>query len=141
MKRILLSASLVLLAGALAAPAAAQHGPPPWAPAHGWRAKHHYVYYPDSEVYYAPDSRVWFWLDGDDWRSGPVLPMELQGYVRVGGVSIELGDAQPWVEHDYVIEHYGGRRVDWRRHDDYRRHWRDHDDDDHGHWHDHDHDH
>jgi len=143
MKRILLSASLVLLAGTLAVPpAAAQHGPPPWAPAHGWRAKHRYVYYPDSEVYYAPDTRVWFWLDGNDWRSGPALPVGLQAYVRVGGVSIELGDTQPWVEHTYVVDHYGGRRVDWRRDDDRHGYDRDrHGDRDHGRDHGRGHDH
>jgi hypothetical protein len=143
MKRILLSASLALLAGAVALPAAAQHGPPPWAPAHGWRAKHRYVYYPDSEVYYAPDTRMWFWLDGGDWRSGVSLPLGLQAYVRVGGVDIELGTAQPWVEHTYVVDHYGGRRVDWHRRD-YDRD-RDHGDGDpdrgHGHGRGHGHDH
>lgn len=139
MKRILLGASLILLAGAVAAPVA-WADPPPWAPAHGWRAKHRYVYYPDSEVYYAPDTRAWFWLDGSNWRTGVSLPLALQAYVRVGGVSIELGDTRPYVEHDYVIERYGGQRVDWRRRgdDDDRgyRHGRGHgDDDDQGHDH------
>lgn len=27
-------------------------GPPPWAPAHGYRAKHSYHYYPSAEVYF-----------------------------------------------------------------------------------------
>lgn len=115
MKRILVSTLLALLAGLAAAlPVEAQQGPPPWAPAHGWRAKHAYVYYPNSEVYYAPDTRTWFWPDGDTWASGVVLPLALQVYVRAGGVQLELGSAQPWVEHRYVVEHYGGRRVDWR---------------------------
>src|SRR5918996_4735374 len=41
--------------------------PPPWAPAHGYRAKHRYVYYPDGDIYYVPDSRLRFWLSGSGW--------------------------------------------------------------------------
>ena len=63
---------------------------------------------PRGEIYYAPESRLWFWLDGDDWRSGVRLPLEFQTYIRTGGVDIELDNDQPYVEHRYVIEHYGG---------------------------------
>ncbi|WP_266169379.1 hypothetical protein [Dyella subtropica] len=144
-KTLLLSAALLVLGTACAAPVWAG-GPPPWAPAHGWRAKHHYTYYPEGEVYYAPDTRVWFWLDGGNWRSGISLPMEFQGYVRTGGVSIDLDEDRPYVQHTYVIEHYGGRpphhdRDDWDRDRD-RDHERGHDkhDDDHGRGHGRDHD-
>lgn len=44
--------------------------PPSWAPAHGRRAKdaqqHAYTYYPEYGFYYAPETRMWFWLDGDN---------------------------------------------------------------------------
>jgi hypothetical protein len=107
-RKALLSAALLALGAACALPAWAG-GPPPWAPAHGWRAKHHYTYYPEGEIYYAPESRLWFWLDGGSWRSGISLPLDFQGYVRTGGVSIELDADRPYVRHDYVVEHYGGR--------------------------------
>lgn len=128
MKRILLGTSLVLLAGVVAAPAA-WADPPPWAPAHGYRAKHQYVYYPDSEVYYAPDTRTWFWLNGSNWQSGVSLPAGLQAFVRVGGVTISLDSGTPYVEHGYVVQQYGG----------HVRHYEDEDDDDQGHGHGHKH--
>lgn len=128
----------VALAFACALPVAAFADPPPWAPAHGYRAKHRYVYYPSAEVYYAPDTRMWFWLSGDNWSFGGSLPLDYRPYVRSGGVSLELYSDRPYVDHTYVVEHYGGHRPDLRHHD--RDRDRDHDrhhdrghDDDHGH--------
>src|SRR5689334_4227527 len=33
-----------------------------------------YTYYPDAEVYYAPDTRLYWWLNGSVWISGPAVP-------------------------------------------------------------------
>lgn len=101
-----------LASAALVAPAA-YADPPPWAPAHGWRAKHQYVYYPSAEVYYAPASRMWFWLGGDGWQAGVSLPVALQGYVNVGGVNISLDVDRPYLRNDYVVQRYGGRQQRW----------------------------
>lgn len=141
MSRKLLFGAVFLALGVACAFPAAAGGPPPWAPAHGWRAKHHYTYYPEGEIYYAPESRVWFWLDGGNWRSGVSLPVDFQGYVRTGGVSIELDADQPYVRHDYVIEHYGGRPPRHGRDRDWDDRGRGHDDHDRGHDRDHDRDH
>jgi hypothetical protein len=52
-----------------------RQGPPPWAPAHGWRRKHEtYYYYPATQVYYYPSVRRYYWLEGRDWRNGDRLP-------------------------------------------------------------------
>ena len=81
--------------------------PPPHAPAHGYRAKHRYTYYPDHEIYYAPESREWFWIDRDgDWHFGVRLPERYQQFT-VGGISIELDSDRPYREHDYVVQRYG----------------------------------
>ena len=82
--------------------------PPPWAPAHGYRAKHRYVYYPDRQIYYAPEAQLWFWLTGDGWRFGARLPLAYQPYVGSGGVALELYTDRPYEDHDEVIQHYGG---------------------------------
>lgn len=116
--------------GFVAAPVYAD--PPPWAPAHGWRAKHRYVYYPSAEVYYAPDTRMWFWLGGNGWQAGVSLPVALQGYVQVGGVSIDLDVDRPYLRNDYVVRRYGGHQQRWRG---------DEDDQGQGHGHHHGHDH
>lgn len=52
-----------------------RQGPPPWAPAHGWRRKHEtYYYYPATQVYYYPSVRRYYWLEGREWRYGDRLP-------------------------------------------------------------------
>ncbi len=62
-------AAMTLLVAWIGLPSSAQADPPPWAPAHGYRAKEYrYVYYPHHEVYYAPATQHWFWLDGGRWR-------------------------------------------------------------------------
>lgn len=117
-KKILQSATVALLAAWLALPSPAVADPPPWAPAYGYRAKQHrYVYYPAYEVYYAPETQLWFWLDGGRWRVGASLPT---GVVVAGvpGVSVVLGAERPYREHAYVVERYGGRRDRHDRHRD-----------------------
>lgn len=102
-------------AGLVATPAVAD--PPPWAPAHGWRAKHQYVYYPSAEVYYEPASSMWFWLGGNGWQAGVNLPGALQGYVSAGGVNIALDVDRPYLRNDYVVQRYGGHSQRWWEND------------------------
>jgi len=116
--RIAAIAALTLGSAGIVAPVALAD-PPPWAPAHGWRAKHQYVYYPSAEVYYAPTSRMWFWLGGDGWQAGVSLPLALQGYVQAGGVNISLDVDRPYLRNDYVVQRYGGHQHRWWRDDDH----------------------
>jgi hypothetical protein len=109
---------LSLLAACAALPTIALADPPPWAPAHGYRAKQHrYVYYPSQEVYYAPETRVWYWLDGGRWRFGASLPV---GIVVAGvpGVSVVLTTERPYEAHSYVVERFGWRPSERGEHDD-----------------------
>ncbi|PPE74457.1 hypothetical protein C3942_06730 [Solimonas fluminis] len=105
-----LLAPLVLALGATLLPleAAFAH-PPDWAPAHGYRAKHRYMYYPSHQIYYEPASTTWFWLDGGNWRFGASLPVYYQQYTR-GGVWVDLDEDRPYHQHDYVVRHYGRPR-------------------------------
>lgn len=109
-------AATAVLAAWLALPSPVLADPPPWAPAHGYRAKQHrYIYYPRHEVYYAPSSQLWFWLDGGSWRTGVSLP----GRIMVSGfpaVPIVLGTERPYEMNAYVVEHYG-KRHRHRHHD------------------------
>lgn len=50
------------------------HGPPDHAPAHGFRRKYEYSYYPSSKVYYDRDRGLYFWIRGDGWEVGAKLP-------------------------------------------------------------------
>lgn len=142
--------SLVLLAGAgvfisLAASMPAQADPPSWAPAHGYRAKqatvreYKYVYYPAQQVYYAPATHSWFWLNGGNWQVGVNLPVQFRGYVSSGGVPVALHSSRPYTEHVYVEERYGRpwREKHHHRHGHADRGW----DHDRHHGHDRGHDH
>lgn len=110
---------LVVLALAFAAPAFA--APPDHAPAHGYRAKHQYVYYREREIYYAPETSLWFWLDGGDWRVGAKLPIGYQQYTS-GGVSVELYSDRPYTEHAYVVEKYGKGSKSKHTHSRHKKH-------------------
>jgi hypothetical protein len=78
--------------------------------------KHRYVYYGDHDIYFAPETRTYYWMDNGRWTSGTTLPTEDQAYIRNGGVQIELDTDRPYERHDYVIAHYKHRDHD--RNDD-----------------------
>lgn len=107
------AALLAFVAAGIAAPLAplpALADPPPWAPAHGHRAKqersYRYVYYPAQQVYFAPDQNVWFWMSGGNWQFGVNLPTRYQVYAT-SGVPVVLATERPYREHVYVEEQYG----------------------------------
>ena len=54
-------------------------GPPPWAPAHGYRAKARYVYFKDYDVYYDHERSIYIVLSGNDWEVTAKLPVVLKG--------------------------------------------------------------
>lgn len=111
--------SSVVVAAGMGLGIPAQADPPPWAPAHGYRAKQYtYVYYPVREIYYAPESRMWFWMSGNGWQFGASLPVEYRDYTQDGGVSVVLDTDRPYVRHEYVVQHYGTSRKHGRQDDD-----------------------
>jgi len=55
-----------------------QQGPPPHAPAHGYRAKNVYRYYPASEVYFDTGRRIYFYIEDGVWESDALLPYRLR---------------------------------------------------------------
>ena len=70
-------------------------GPPPHAPAHGYRAKRAYHYYPDAYVYFDLSRKVYFYLAGDKWRMSASLPHSFS--VRLGKhVTIEMDSDRPY---------------------------------------------
>ncbi len=118
MKKLLRIASASLLGAWLALPPAALADPPPWAPAHGYRAKQYrYVYYPQHEVYYAPSSQLWFWLNAGRWQVGTALPSRIV-VAGFDGVPVVLGTERPYEMNAYVVKRHGGRHEHRHRHDD-----------------------
>jgi hypothetical protein len=80
--------------------------PPPWAPAHGYRAKHHrYYYYPAAQVYFDPDRRLYFYSDGRTWQLSAHLPAGIT--IQVGNHRvIELDTDTPYVYHAEIMRKY-----------------------------------
>ena len=59
-------------------------GPPPHAPAHGYRAKQYtYFYYPSEHVYFDQAREVYFYMEGDAWKVSVSLPES---------ITVQLGD-------------------------------------------------
>ena len=70
-------------------------GPPPWAPAHGYKAKTRYVYFPDHNMYYDLQARNYIYLNGRNW--------EIRAKIPTPFISINLGRSAQ-VELDFVGE-------------------------------------
>lgn len=68
--------------------------------------KHNYVYYADHDIYFAPDTKTYYWKSNGSWTSGVTLPPEDTAFVRSKGITIELDTDKPYERHDYVIAHY-----------------------------------
>jgi hypothetical protein len=89
---------------------------------------YHYVYYPEEEVYFVPETRVYWWTDGTGWYSGPRVP---EG-IRLGArVNLDVDAPEPWRHHTVIIERFPGHHHHDRDRD--RDRDRDHDRDDHDH--------
>lgn len=80
-------------------------GPPPWAPAHGLRRNRDYYFYPACHVYYRPADRMWFFLDGGDWKAGVQLPTSLQIDFS-HSVKLTMETDQPYAHHKDVVVLY-----------------------------------
>jgi hypothetical protein len=80
-------------------------GPPPWAPAHGYRAKYKYHYYPSSRVYYDTGRRIYFYYNNGDWRVSVSLPNEIRIDVD-DFVGLEMDVDKPYRYHSEVEKEY-----------------------------------
>ena len=72
-------------------------GPPPHAPAHGYRAKYSYYYYPASYVYFDVTRKMYFYMEAGVWRTTISLPDSMR--VKLGDyVTIDMDDDEPYHE-------------------------------------------
>lgn len=74
--------------------------------------KHHYVYYGDHEIYFAPESKTYYWRHDGTWTSGMELPNEDRAYISAGGVGIDLDTDRPYERHEWVVKHYKDKHGD-----------------------------
>lgn len=84
-------------------------GPPPHAPAHGYRAKYGYHYYPAAYVYYDTQKKIYFFLEGGKWIVAADLPAEVR--VRLGDfVTIQLETDRPYTHFAEHLTMYPSRQ-------------------------------
>lgn len=78
--------------------------PPPWAPAHGYRERFRYRYYPEVEVYFDIDRGLYFYLYMGSWQCAPRLPNTIK--LKGEFVVLEMGTDRPYIYHEQVKVHY-----------------------------------
>ncbi|MBX3618315.1 hypothetical protein [Nitrosomonas sp.] len=90
-------------------------GPPPWAPAHGRRAKevrYRYQYYPASGVYVNVSTGSYFYMNGGSWQVGMTLPSTFM-LDRSNYVSLELETDRPYLYfEEHKVKYKGNGRPD-----------------------------
>ena len=72
--------------------------------------KHHFTYYRDHDIDFAPESKTYYWMSNGTWQSGRALPAEYQGYITSGGVDIALDTAVPYTRREDGDSHYTNER-------------------------------
>lgn len=82
-----------------------KHGPPDHAPAHGYRAKHQYRYYPNSEIYFDTARGMYFYLANGAWKIAATLPLSLSKTLG-GHIAIELDSDKPYTDHERHKKQY-----------------------------------
>ena len=84
-------------ANALAQGKSKQNGPPPWAPAHGYRAKTRHIYFPQHNFYFDMQKGVYIYLSGGNWITAVKLP-SLFGRVNLSQatqIELDFADDHP----------------------------------------------
>jgi hypothetical protein len=90
-------------------------GQPDHAPAHGYRSKHQYRYYPSASVYHDAERGLYFYLSGSGWQIAASIPNDLKA--RLGGsVSIELDTDKPYIYNDRHREQYPPEKATKKKH-------------------------
>ena len=78
---------------------------------------YHYGYYPEAEVYFVPDSHLYWWMANGAWVSGPHVP---EGIELGAQVQLDVDAPEPWHHHEVIVKQFPGHRHDRDR--DHDRH-------------------
>jgi hypothetical protein len=66
-----------------------------------------YVYYPEAEVYFVPETRVYWWFADGVWVTGPAIPV---GIELGSSVQLRVDAPEPWRHHEVIVKRYPGHR-------------------------------
>ncbi len=98
-------------------------GPPPWAPAHGYRAKTRHIYFPDHNFYFDIQRGVYIFMEGGKWSIAARLP-GLFGNINLSAstqVELDISTSEPQAYNarhltEYKIKHGSGHKKDKKNH-------------------------
>jgi hypothetical protein len=80
---------------------------------------YHYVYYPEEEAYFVPETHIYWWSVGGEWRSGPHVPDS----IKLGAsINLDVDDRDPWRHHEVIVKRYPRHKHEEKeeKHDDKR---------------------
>ena len=89
-------------------------GPPAHAPAHGYRAKYQYHYYPRCKVYYDTARGIYFYLKGENWEVGVSLPSHLKNDLGEY-VNLELETDRPHLFNEEHNKKYSSKQLNSKK--------------------------
>ena len=93
---------------------ATKKGPPDHAPAHGYRAKHRYRYYPVTQVYYNIRRGSYIYYHNGRWEVSVSLPERIKININEY-VTLEMDTDRPYTYHTDVIKKYPPGQVKKRK--------------------------
>ncbi len=99
-------------------------GPPPWAPAHGYRAKTRHIYFPDQNFYYDIQKRNYIYLKNNNWEVSVSLPSIFVGINLGNSVQVELdfNGANPYAYNEIHIIKYKKQKKYKEKHKKEKKH-------------------
>lgn len=112
-------------------------GPPPWAPAHGYRAKTRHIYFPQYNMYYDTYRGNYLYLSGRNWTVSAALPSIYVGVNLGRAAQIQLNYAgyDPYRYNEvHVVEYreycdrphyYYAEKKHWKKHKKHHHHHHD----------------
>jgi hypothetical protein len=93
-------------------------GPPPWAPAQGYRAKTRHIYFPEQNFYYDVQKHNYIYFSNNNWEVSFSLPNIFVGINLSKSAQIEL-DFTGNDPHRYNTVHVVKYKKD-KKHKDYK---------------------
>lgn len=89
-----------------------EKGPPPWAPAHGYRRKHRYYYFPRYNFYFDKRRRVYIYYAGKGWSIKADIPLDLRedDLRTTRKVQLEFSGDEPYERNRKHRKKYKGRK-------------------------------
>ena len=94
-KLVAIILTLVLLPSVWGQPKNNGSGPPPWAPAHGYRAQTQHVYFPSLNIYFDVHRNVYYFLSGNKWIASPRVPIGIPLSLLRLAPKVQLRDVTP----------------------------------------------